>query len=264
MSTVSKSQAPEGDQLELQVELVCEETKSTKLKRLTLQSDPHTFLDIKRAIEKSFSIPVCVQSLLHQSNKVTDTDTPSQCYLRDGDTLQVTYPIEGECERVIEVIQLVRTLNDALLKIEFRDDGKSVAANTLPEFFSLYDQGDAIDAMDEIAFDLIYPWLEKKKYVNKLHIDSLGGVKIMMSIYQRMLKLLKISTLRPRVNIPHMASKCSLFVANFTHTFPLRRRIVMEGGLDMCIQSFLTTASWSWRYGYDCEIVRTALYALCK
>ena len=155
--------------LELQVELVCEETKSTKLKRLTLQSEPHNFLDIKRAIEKSFSIPVCVQSLLHQSNKVTDTDTPSQCYLRDGDTLQVTYPTEGECERVIEVVKWLKKLEEAVLLIRERFPGSPLSTfmynfeNIGYHTYKMLVSGVYNEMARDLSLNLVYPWTSRTK-----------------------------------------------------------------------------------------------------
>ena len=239
-------------QLEVQLELVCEETKTTKLEKLTLQPDTHTFLDVKRAIEKTFSIPVCVQSLLHQSNQVADTDTLLDCYVRDGDTLQVTYPMEGECERVIEVVEWLKKLESALALTR---------QSSFTAYSELLSNEDYIDITNDVSHYLLYPWRDRTKYVNKLHFKSLGGLDIMMSIYKCLVDARTHHQQLLRAKF--LESKCALFVVNFLDsTYALRRRFFELGGLDLCVSSFLCTESM------DCDEsrmrVEASFNALCK
>ena len=256
------------------VELLCEEDKTTQIKSLTLQLHPdHTFLDVKKAIERCFSIPVCVQSLLHQSNRVSDTDNLLACYVRDGDVLQVTYPAEGECERVVEAVEWLKKLEDSLSRLrQYHSVG--VRKNTdhgvaffdrqkkdYSEYGALVSSRESKKFAKAISFELGYPWKNKTKYVNKLHFHSLGGTEVMMRAYSYLVEARnRNSGLYKQL---FLESTCALFIANFTQTFPLRRCIVEHGGLDLCISSFLCSTKYV-RFGIECETVRPALYALCK
>lgn len=251
-----------------EVELVCEETKETKSKRLTLSSQPYTFLEIKKAIEKSFSIPVCVQSLLHQSNKVADSDSLQSSYVRAGDTFQVTYPIEGDCERVIEVVEWLKKLVDAFTQItEPTPQGYSFHLGGLGYLkYQMLTSGQYTETAKDLSLNLMFPWMDKSKYVNKLHFDSLAGARHLLSIYKCLVKARLKKVYLPRGHFLEMV--CALFVANFTQTFPLRRRIIEYRGLDLCVNTFLmapvvaTEQATAYRASYDA--IEVSLYAVCK
>ena len=248
------------------VELVCEERKTTEVKILTLESQPRIFLDVKNAIEEEFSIPVCVQTLLHQSNPVADSDTLESCYVRSGDTFQVTYPIEGECEKALEVETWLRQLADT-----FRSH--ITVKETSPEgtLFQLDKTGYPLcaDLMSgyyytslarELSLNLVFPWTNRTKYVNKLHLDSHGVVEVAMFVYE-CVQCARIAN-TPLVRGNFLETVCALFVANFAQTFPLRRRIVEHGGLEYSVRTFL-------RYDADvlgdaCDTIEVSLYAVCK
>ena len=252
--------------LSLQVDLVCEETKSAKTRCLQLQSDAYTFLDVKKAIERCFSIPVCVQSLLHQSNRVSDTDNLLACYVRDGDVLRVTYPVEGECERVVEVVEWLKKLEDSLNQIKRVSASQRTLYNTDGQGYFKYKKfvsGTYNEMAKDLSLNLVYPWSNRAKYVNKLHFDSLGGVKHLMSIYNTLVgaRLSKVTLFRGHF----LEMVCALFVANFTQTFPLRRRIIQHGGLDLSISTFLSAqVSRLGEIGSASDAIEVSLYAVCK
>ena len=249
-----------GEEPSFQVELTRKDDDVTKTKRLKISSQPLTFLDIKKAIEKSFSIPACVQTLLYQSCLVKDSDSLLSHYVRSGDTLQVAYPSEGNCERVIEVVKWLKRLADAIGRIKMpsvhmctfnqSDDGYLDYARVLesPEF---------IEVCRDLSVNLMYPWTDNTKYVNKVHFEHLGAVRLVMSVYffMTLARRNKISLFGRHL----LENVCSLFVANFTQTFSLRRSVIQAGGLDLCINTFITEDLDDF---YDA--IEVALTAICK
>lgn len=245
-------------------ELISEDTKTSKVKSLALKSEPRTFLDVKKAVEKGFSIPVCVQTLLHQSSKVGDGEYLSSYYVRSGDTFQVIYPVEGDCESVLQVVDWLRRLDDAIAS-------HTLVSRSTPEgvLFQLDEVGYAtcfrlmsgqyVEMASDLTQNLIFPWTNRTKYVNKLHMDSLGVVELVMKAYQTAIYArLSNSTSLHRWNF--MEIVCGLFVANFTQTFPLRRRIVEHGGLDHVLSTFVRSKDL-----FDSsDAIEVSLYALCK
>lgn len=249
--------------MEFHVVLTCEESKTSKTKSLKLHSEPDTFLDIKKAIEKSFSIPMCVQTLFHQSTKVTDSERLSAYYTRNGDTFQVIYPIEGDCENVIQVVEWLEMLVDAFSHSTV-DDLNGSGSFELDElgYFkcAALMSGQYMEVARDLAQNLVFPWTNKTKYVNKLHMDSLGVVRLVMHVYKCTLSALLSET--PLYRGHYLVVVCALFVANFTQTFPLRRRIIEHGGLEFCVQTFV-------RHNLrdllnSSEAMEVSLYAICK
>ena len=243
--------------LSFQAELICEGTKTTEVRSFTLKSQPSTFLDIKRAIEKEFSIPVCVQRLSHQSCVVMDLDNPVLSYVRSGDTFTVCYPSRGDCVRVVKVIEWLKRLVNA---ISHRLQYGAVVSKEYHTLLSM----EYADVSKDFCLCLIYPWTDQTKYVNKLHFDSLGGVELALNLYK------SLETARQK-NVAlfrrdYLEIHCALFVANFTQTFPLRRRIIQHGGLELSIETFLWTPITSNLVSkpYASEAIEVSLYAICK
>jgi hypothetical protein len=239
---------------------VCEESKTTEVKILRLQSQPDTFLDVKRAVEANFSIPACVQTLLHQSTKVSDCELLQSYYIRSGDTFQVVYPIEGNCKDVIRVVEWLKKLSSVFamhsnVRKYSKDESFQIDAVGYNKYSALT-SGENMDFIQDLALNLVYPWTDKTKYVNKLHMDSLNVVELVMHIYKSLVlaRLNEISLRRGH----YVEIACALFVANFTQTFPLRRQILKHGGLDHCIHTFVTNALSS------ANAIEVSLYAICK
>lgn len=246
--------------LTLQVELVSEGEKSSELKSLTLKAEPRTFLDIKKAIEKSFSIPVCVQSLLlHRSYRVSDSESPSQCYLRDGDTVQVTFPVKGECEQVVDVVEWLKILEGTILQMR-RPHTYSLGHVRYKAFVT----GVYAEMARDLSLNLLYPW-SKETLVNKLHFSSLGGIRHIMSLYKFLVDARHSKI--PIFSAHYMEMVCALFVANFTQTFPLRRKIIEHGGLDLCLSTFLCSPvddKGEFKSSHAYDSIEVSLYAVCK
>lgn len=248
--------------LSFYVELVCEESGTTEVKQFTLDCQPSSFLDIKKGIEKDFSIPVCVQSLFHQSCKVADLDNPLLSYVRSGDTFTVYFPARGDCERVVGVVEWVRRLTDTIShRLQYRREGTYNPAMIPNEYQTLLSSQYAQTSRD-LCLSLIYPWTDKTKYVNKLHFDCLGGVELVMKLYKILVSARLDGIIMYKSH--YLETVCGLFVANFTQTFPLRRRINQYGGLESSIQTFLWSPVNSTSRPHSSDAIEVTLYAICK
>ena len=113
----------------------------------------------------------------------------------------------------------------------------------------------------DLALTLVFPWTNRTKYVNKLHMDSLGAVQLVMQVYKCVIqaRLSKTSLYRGY----YMEIICALFVANFTQTFPLRRRILEYKGLDYCVHTFVGMSTKD-VYAESNNAIEVSLYAICK
>lgn len=249
------------------IELICEELKTTKVENLTLEVEPITFLDIKEAVEKRFSIPVCVQTLiLHQSTKVADSEHLASYYVRSGDTFQVIYPIEGDCQKVLEVVGWLAKLADVFASHsnmkEYVATGDSFQLDQLGySKCTTLISGEYMDLARDLSLSLVFPWTDKAKYVNKLHMDSLDVVRLVMCTYKCAVYARLSET--PLYNGYYLEVVCALFVANFAQTFPLRRRIMEHRGLEYCIQTFLRCSATE-LFSLSIDAIEVSLYAICK
>lgn len=249
-----------GQEPSFQVELICKDEGTTKLKRLKTNSQPLTFLDIKRAIEKSFSIPACVQTLLYQSSFMKDSDSLLSHYVRNGDTLQVAYPSEGNCERVIEVVKWLEKFVDTIARIRVSSpQGCTLDLDGLGylDYVRLLDSPEFIEVCRDLSVNLMYPWTDRTKYVNKIHFEYLGTVQLVMSVYDFI--VFARSSKVPLFRRYLLENICSLFVANFTQTFSLRRSVIQHGGLDLCVNTFISEDLENF-----CDAIEVALTAICK
>ena len=247
--------------LNFQAELIFENSKVAEVQDFTLDSRPATFLDIKKEIEKSFSIPVCVQTLFYQSCKVSDSDNPLSWYVRSGDMFTVHYPAKGDCKRVLKAVDWLNKLTAAVSKLKQGKDRHKEAVSDYKRLTSM----EYIEISGDLCRNMIVPWSDKTKHVNRFYFDSLGGVELVINLYRLIVEArLDNVTLR---NSLYLENVFCLFVANFAQTLPLVRRVFMLGGLELCMKSLLYSPvnselkSLSRRTG---RIVKDALYALSK
>ena len=119
--------------------------------------------------------------------------------------------------------------------------------------------GENVDLARDLSLNLLFPWSNKSKYINKLHLDFLDVVELVMVVYKSIqhARLSNYSMFRGNF----LECVCALFVANFTQTFPLRKRIIQHGGLNYCISTFLISSP---DYVSHCDAIEVSLYAICK
>ena len=235
------------------LELCCEETNSTKKVDLVFPSLPATFLEIKKEVELRCSVPVCVQTLYYQSSRKADSDDLISSYIRSGDTFLISYPIEGECERVINVTEWLKQIAESLQE-NFKES-RTMNSELAKKYISLFPK--------IRASHILYPWSNKVKYVNKLHFVSLGGVEVLMACcgYLQRLRQGKVWLFRR----DSLEATFCLFITNFTQTLSLRRQVEKYGGLDYCINAFLWKSLGSEPLEEaHLRIIKGSFYAICK
>lgn len=218
------------------VELFCSDNNETQLKTILFPEDrpqPVTVADIKTKIERQFNIPACVQSLSYEAHPISDETTLQRARIRTGDSFRVVYSSAGDCEEIWDVVQWFQLVKQFLLK-----EDPTVSNNRLGhEFDYVLSCGINDELVENLAFKYLYPWLDARKYANKLFFVSCGGLKTMMGIYVALLKhpwkdcLLKIQCLEYGI---------LRVLWNLSETLELRRLILSHNDcLQLCIRSLL-------------------------
>ena len=116
-----------------QIELVCQQLKSTEVASLTMPSFPTSFHEVKEAIEKSFSAPSYLQTLWVHGERIDNQSVgmaPSQFYLRAGDTIKVSFPMKCDCKKVKEITKWLSECLDIIHSLA------SLSADELKDLFS--------------------------------------------------------------------------------------------------------------------------------
>lgn len=226
----SNPEDPENDAT-LQVILHCTDNQTKKVKEINFPALPCTTTQLKSAIEAQCSIPACVQTLAFESHPLVSENDLRTARVRSGDAIHVSYPSEGDCEDIIQVISWMGVILATL-----KQETPSVHRGMSEGLNDLVTYGIEFELIENLAFEYFYPWLDARKYVNKLHFVCNGGLEIMMELYSLLQRepwgqcLLKMKYLEYGI---------LRVLWNLSETFVLRRAIIRLGGLDMCMQSLL-------------------------
>ena len=228
-----RSSQAESDGVWFHVELVCTKTNQSRHEKVIFpESDPPaTIKDVKAKVEEDLSIPACVQRLTYEAYPLSDCTNLEVARIRSGDTFQVSYLEEGDCEGVRKVVKWFELVQEFLEK-------EDPSLNS-PMSINLEKQvklGADEKLVENLAFEYFIPWKETKKYVNKLYFVQCGGLDVIMRVYALLhrqpwtqcvllLKLLEQRVLRA--------------LWHFCQTFLQRRLIMSHNGLELCIQSLL-------------------------
>ena len=224
----------EDDGSWFEVELHCSSTGLTEKKTISLPALPHytyDVKDIKMEVEKEHNIPVCVQTLSYDSQVLTDKTKLDLLRARSGDTFHIAFLSEGDCAEIVEIIGWFGILLKGL-----KPHTPSVTDGINPALETLIAIGIETEVIEDLAFKYFFPWLDKRKYVNKLHFVYSGGLDTVFEVYERLLKqpwsecLLKLKFIEYGI---------LRILWNLTETFPLRRLVMKHRGIEMCIQSLL-------------------------
>ena len=211
--------------------LKCTDTLSQSSREIHLDALPSTTQELKSVIENSCNVPACVQDLSFEFHPLIAKDDVKLARIRSGDTINVRYLAEGDCEEVVQIISWMGVIL-AILKQE----SPSVTRGISETLNDLVTHGIEFELIENLAFDYFFPWLDAKKYANKLHFVSNGGLEIMMELYSLLqreswgLCLLKMKYLEYGI---------LRVLWNLSETFALRRAIVRLGGLEMCMCSLM-------------------------
>ena len=98
------------------VQLHCTKTNLTEeVAEIKLESPPQNILEVKKQVEKQFSIPVCVQTVSYTTGHDLSNDIKlSDLKVRHGDTFHVKYLAKGNCTDLMNTITWLRQLSTAM------------------------------------------------------------------------------------------------------------------------------------------------------
>ena len=211
--------------------LKCTDTLTDSVKEISLPALPSTTEELKWAIENSCNVPSCVQDLSFESYPLSDREDVRRARIRSGDTITVRYLAEGDCKEVVGIISWMGVVL-AVLKTE----NPSVTRGMSEHLNDLVTSAIELEYIENLAFNYFFPWLDAKKYANKLYFVSKGGLEIMMDLYS----LLHRETWgRCLLKMKYLEYGILRVLWNLSETFPLRRAIIRLGGLEMCMQSLM-------------------------
>ena len=252
------------------VELFCSSTETTRKERIIFEASkqPELVLDIQKKVEADFSIPTCVQYLTYEAYPMTEEMDLKEARIRDGDTFRVEYSSEGDCGEILDV---ARWFNRVRVLLE-KEQGSIIDDNMSPVLDYLLTTGIREEMVENLAFKYLYPWLDARKYANKLYFVSCGGLKEMMGVYAQIL----IYPWSRCVTMVQCLEYSILRVLwNLSETFELRRQMLAHNHcLELCMQSLLrekmpltngmkmTVGNFSWTILV--ETIGAALGFLCK
>lgn len=217
------------------VELFCCENNQKQHKTIIFHEDrplPITINDVKSKIEEDFNIPVCVQSLSYEDHPMSDETILQTARIRTGDTFRIDYSSEGDCEEIGKVVRWLKLVKQFLL-----EEDPTVSNSRLSSSFE-YQLRTGIneELVENLAFKYLYPWLDARKYANKLFFVSCGGLKTMMDIYAAILKHPWKECL---LNLQYLEYSILRVLWNLSETFELRRLILSHDCLKLCVLSLL-------------------------
>ena len=218
-------------QVTFDVILHCSKTGLSSHKQVKFSSSPSLIGEIKREVENQFSIPVCVQVLTYDFQVLKDDTKLSFVGARIDDTFHITYLSDGDCKEIIDIISWLR-----LILAAFSNEHPTISTGISIAFDDLLTNGIRLELIEDLAFKYFFPWLDEKKYVNKLHFVYNGGMDIIMQVYTA---ILTKSWEECILKLKYMEYGILRVLWNLSETFPLRRLILRHGGLKMCMQSLL-------------------------
>ena len=238
---------------EFEVELHCSKDNSTTTGSLQFEAIPVTALDVKRAIQSTYSIPTCVQRLSYQSTVLQDGDQLDSS-LRSGDTFHVTYMGRGECRDVEEGVKWMWELIEAL---------ESTGEDSKAELDVILRKGRIEGHENNLCCHLFMPWCTDVKYVNKFHFVAEKGLDAVMKLYTLVTSQPREGT-KTNYKYRGIENMCLLSITNFCETHEMQKLALQYGARDRIKSSFLSTRlSTPGSLHVSSETVRRALYTLC-
>ena len=251
---VSVPQAP-PNVATYKVELHCSRDNSTTTGSLQFKAIPATALDVKLAIQSTYSIPTCVQRLSYQSTVLQDGDQLDSS-LRSGDTFHVTYMGRGECREVEEGVRWMWELIEAL---------ESTGEDLKADLDVILQRGRVEGHEYNLCCQLFMPWCTDVKYVNKFHFVAEKGLDAVMKLYTLVTSQPCEGTVMS-YKYRGIENMCLLSITNFCETHEMQKLALQYGARDRIKSSFLSvqlSETPGSRLYASSETVRRALYTLC-
>lgn len=178
----------------------------------------HTIGDLKQRIEEQHDIPIHLMKLIMNSANLADNQTLDQLKVNNGDTFVVQYYSKADCQAINTCITVLNNLTQQL-----EDDGNISSRNVEWNLANL-------------GYRLFLPWLDVRKYANKLYFVSKDGLVLIN-------KSLRILLDMPRESISRELQKVEgvllVLLWNITEDAHIRRAVVRAGGLESCIKALV-------------------------
>ena len=243
-----------------QIELVCQQLKSTEVASLSMPSFPTSFHEVKEAIEKSFSAPSYLQTLWVHGAKIDNQSVgmaPSLFYLQDGDTIKVSIPMKCDCENIKEITKWLSECLDIIhsLKVSLsKDEVKDLLSNNMSTLFNSC-------LAQSLMEKLFRPMGDAVKVANAWYFDYFGGIKSLVKIHRevRNMDLCRKLQLLQSSGICFQSVCCSVF-ADIAADSALCRRAIECGVLECGLNTFLDTAVNLHSY----YLIDISLNVICK
>lgn len=231
---VSTKSASEEE--EINVVLLCTETNTTRQGTVsaspgTAHADGLPLSALKERVEAKFSIPACVQTLTCEGYSYGDGTTLEKAGLRAGDSVHVSYSSEGDCKEIDIVVRWFKEIRQLLQARHF-----PISSHLSYDLDELLRVGISEEQVEKLAFEYLFPWENARKYANKLHFVSCGGLEAVMEIYGI---LHQFPWSRCPLKLKYMEYGILRILWNLSETFALRRQILQHDGLSLCMGSLL-------------------------
>jgi len=233
---------------------------------IPFETIPKNFKEVTSEIEAIYSIPACVQSLSlcysDYSHKIKDTDEPTSLYIRSGDLIRISYPLQGECREVRYAKNILFITVETITKLLNMAQHKEDCCLGV-KFVTKYMMCNTIRA-DKLAISLspFYPWTDIA-HVNKLFFVSLGGIDLLLRLYELVLDFRKKQIHLQEGDMFEVV--CVHTLSSFTGSLDFGYRVANQDCLELLLDTFLWIPVNS-EHATDIHIaaVQVALHAICK
>ena len=209
----------------LSVQLYCTKTSLIDKGEIKFESPPQDVLDVKKQVEKQFSIPVCVQTVSYNGDTLNNHIKLSDLKVRNGDTFYVKYLAKGICTDLINIISWLEQLSSAIACCTDLNDTAAIQRKMIESLRNVFSQ-----CSDPTSI------ASSRSYVTKLFFAHNDGVGMMLKVYKLLLQK-TWNDLDQRLKL----LECYIIALQwwFAETFPLRRLLIQHNVIPMVTQSLL-------------------------
>lgn len=229
---------------------------TSKLVNIELSSSPNstTIGDLKQKIEEQHEIPKHLMKLQLNSAILPDTQSLDQLNLRNGDTFIVNYYSKADCRAINNCITILKRLLEQL------HDWDNMKYHNMANFVQ------AEMNLSSLGYRLFLPWLDVRKYANKLYFVSKDGLVLVNKSLSILLDLPQASLTS---SLQRIEGLLLVIMWNITEDAHIRRAVVRAGGLDTCVKALLIkkvvpTEALEYDGGYSTELIRKSLGVFAK
>ena len=206
----------------LNVQLHCTKNGGTDIGEVTLESPLQDILDVKKQVERQFSIPVCVQTVSYTTGHALRNDIKLlDLKVRNGDTFHVEYLAKADCTGIMEIISWLEQLSQAMAceSLDLNDIAETGVQKKIIEKLPAY-------------------WndLTSSSYMNKLHFIHNHGVIEIMKVYDF---LLQKPWNQMNQNFKYLECWIIESLGFFAETAPLCQLLIQHNVIPMITQSLL-------------------------